>query len=1420
MSAPFASSKVPPPFTEGDDYDIWKKDLELWQMFTELDVKKQAIAVHLSLTGRARSATTELSIEDMKSSDAMKILIAKLDRVFARDQNWKCFHAYMELENYSRAKECSVQEYLSEFDRKYHKLKTCKVELPDAVLACRLLKSCSLDEVNFKLALSTTAILTFENMRETLKRLFTENSSSIKNGSESVEIKVESDAFYGNAARARGQQRSVYKPDDTAEHNNSNSHVHKQKGDSRLNPLRPDGSVSICAICSSKMHWAKNCPHAYERKPKPVFYADGEELDNNANDIDEEIHITLIAQTDGDQKMDFLLGETIGKVLLDSGCSKTVCGEPWLNSFLDTLTAAEREKIVFENSAAVYRFGDGERMQAVKCVSLPCVLAGKLIDIKTDVVDCTLPLLLSKTSMKKAGMVLNLADDTAVVFGKNVKLDMTSMGHYTLPISFPASPRRIECVLMSENDDSSNIARKLHKQFAHPTAEKLKKFLSDAGRNDSEIFKAVDDVTSTCETCIKYKKQQPRPVVAMSMASVFNETVAMDLKVCNNGSYFLVLVDIATRFCRAVVISDKKPDTIVRELFLNWISLFGAPKKFLSDNGGEFSNQTMRELSDGFGIHLVCTAAQSPWSNSICERLNGILSVSVRKIIDDTGCSMHVALSWAVAARNALQNCHGYSPNQLVFGFNPSLPNVYDGELSALENRTKFKIIADNLNAMHHAREDFIKNENNEKIRRALLHQVRSSRVENLSSGDRVFYKRNESAKWQGPGVVIGQDGKQVLVRHGGIYVRVHTCRLQHDSSVASVSQDPRVSNEQGEETVHTQGSRSTAMKEDSDEETSPVRSNSDESTEVVSVIDDGIEEAGVQQNSSTHPDVHSNIKLKKGDVIEYRVKNGPKTVATVVGRAGKSTGIYRNCFNVKNDDVTCSIDLDRQVDEWKVVSRTEQRSLMTLIDSHNAVSNAKASEVENWKQNDVFEEAEDVGQPVISVRWVITEKEKQGSKVVKARLVARGFEENLEDVPTDSPTCSKDTLRLALLAISANEWICNSLDVKAAFLQGDPIERNIFIKPPKEFFRGKLWRLKKTVYGLCDAARSWYLRVKHEFLGCGMVVSKLDQALFLYFVKGVLSGIACLHVDDILWAGTPDFEKNVIMKVKKQFSIGSNETNSFKYVGVNVENVNGTIGVDQEHYIQGLQEISIHSDRLRSDELTREEKKEFRALVGQLNWVATQTRPDILFEVCLLSSVFDTATVDDLICANKLVRKVKGGFVVLKFPQLQSDSLSVQCYSDASFGNLNNGGSQGGYVIFVSDMDGNRCPVSWQSKRVRRVVKSTLAAETLAALDAAQAGVFIATLLAEVFNVPQASIPVKCFVDNRSLVDATYSTKSVEDKHLRINVAVLRDMLSTRSLSTMSWVKTSHQLANVLTKRGACSRPLLSAIGESVTRH
>ena len=73
--------------------------------------------------------------------------------------------------------------------------------------------------------------------------------------------------------------------------------------------------------------------------------------------------------------------------------------------------------------------------------------------------------------------------------------------------------------------------------------------------------------------------------------------------------------------------------------------------------------------------------------------------------------------------------------------------------------------------------------------------------------------------------------------------------------------------------------------------------------------------------------------------------------------------------------------------------------------------SNAKRAELNNWKAFNVIEEVVDVHQPKISTRWVVTEKLLNFNKVIKARLVVRGFEEE-GDMQRDSPTAAKDQSR------------------------------------------------------------------------------------------------------------------------------------------------------------------------------------------------------------------------------------------------------------------------------------------------------------------------------------------------------------------------------------------------------------------------
>ena len=87
----------------------------------------------------------------------------------------------------------------------------------------------------------------------------------------------------------------------------------------------------------------------------------------------------------------------------------------------------------------------------------------------------------------------------------------------------------------------------------------------------------------------------------------------------------------------------------------------------------------------------------------------------------------------------------------MVFGKNPNFPVRCNFNLRALEGVTSSQVVADNLNAMHAARQSFIQNESSEKVKCALTHQIRTSGDDTYTPGDLVFYKRGNSEQWHGP---------------------------------------------------------------------------------------------------------------------------------------------------------------------------------------------------------------------------------------------------------------------------------------------------------------------------------------------------------------------------------------------------------------------------------------------------------------------------------------------------------------------------------------------------------------------------------------------------------------------------------------------------------------------------------------------
>ncbi|VDI03502.1 Hypothetical predicted protein [Mytilus galloprovincialis] len=187
------------------------------------------------------------------------------------------------------------------------------------------------------------------------------------------------------------------------------------------------------------------------------------------------------------------------------------------------------------------------------------------------------------------------------------------------------------------------------------------------------------------------------------------------------------------------------------------------------------------------------------------------------------------------------------------------------------------------------------------------------------------------------------------------------------------------------------------------------------------------------------------------------------------------------------------------------------------------------------------------------------------------------------------------------------------------------------------------------------------------------------------------------------------------------------------------------------------------------------------------------------------------TSTVEDFKRVNKLLRKVRNDPVSLHFKEL-GEHVELLLYTDASFGNLPDGGSQGGFVIMLLGENGKINPITWQSKKIRRVVRCTLASEALALADGIDCATSLATLYNElVFNkcTTEGGITVRCVIDNKDLYEAVRSKKNVTEKRLRLEISCIKEMIQKGEL-TVHWIETKEQIANVLTKNGASAQNLL----------
>ena len=239
---------------------------------------------------------------------------------------------------------------------------------------------------------------------------------------------------------------------------------------------------------------------------------------------------------------------------------------------------------------------------------------------------------------------------------------------------------------------------------------------------------------------------------------------------------------------------------------------------------------------------------------------------------------------------------------------------------------------------------------------------------------------------------------------------------------------------------------RTTHHDEVEDNESSSVEDKTQEEASIVSV-DEAETAVHDQCTVPNQEDSHDAMmdcasKPKPKSYVRYILEDGTNVKARVLSQQPECTSKYGNWLNVQLDGQKkpSSINWD-VVTAWQELPEPEQVIFLTASEemSQGAVD-AKEREIGNL-ENGVFEVVEQRNQRLISCKWIFTEYTRDNKKVIKARLVARGFEENIKNVRTDSPTCSRQSLRMTLITAPTMGWELNSMDITSAFLQGNGIK-------------------------------------------------------------------------------------------------------------------------------------------------------------------------------------------------------------------------------------------------------------------------------------------------------------------------------------------------------------------------------------------
>ncbi|KAE8698982.1 ABC transporter G family member 7 [Hibiscus syriacus] len=394
-------------------------------------------------------------------------------------------------------------------------------------------------------------------------------------------------------------------------------------------------------------------------------------------------------------------------------------------------------------------------------------------------------------------------------------------------------------------------------------------------------------------------------------------------------------------------------------------------------------------------------------------------------------------------------------------------------------------------------------------------------------------------------------------------------------------------------------------------------------------------------------------------------------------------------------------------------------------------------------------------GRKAIGCKWLFKVKKNVDGSVerLKARLIAKGYSQipGYDFMDTFSPVVRFFTVNILISLVVSCHWQIRQVDVNNAFLKSD-LSEDVYMQQVPGFEEQSngvvlVCKLKKALYGLRQAPRNWFLKLRDLLLSLRFKPSRANSSLFIRQEDHEVVYMV-VYVDDILITCSSQLEVDrIVHALHEKFSL--KDLGQLKYfLGIEVHRSNNGLFLSQKKFITELlhknQMSSVNSTSTPMATTTKLSKndgevlnkpQQYRSAVGALQYIF-HTRPDISFAVNKVAKFLQEPIEVHWLAVKRILRYLRGTLETGLWFLTQAQKLvTLNAFSDSDWG---------------GDVDDRR---------------STAEAEYMSLTDVTSEVVWIKAVLQEM-HIALPEEP-KLWCDNTSAIDAFQAEQVMETLRL-----------------------------------------------------